>query len=294
VTVLSLHTPVQTVGAIDSRVDLRDPATQQIARLERRLFEESDGLLANTPSVVGEIEKRYHLLLRRDRLATIAHGLLDVDDSADVEPENENVNILFVGRFERRKGIDILLRALPSVLAAVPSARCTLVGNDALEASCGVSYRSMFAQSPEGKRFADRVSFTGIVPEEDLPGYYARCDIFVAPSRYESFGLVVLEAMRAGKPVVASRVGGMTELVEPGRNGVLVTPEDSQELAEALVGLALDPKRRAAYGSRSRELFVTRYSAARMAQETESFYRSLVARSARGAAGVIPPQATDR
>ncbi len=289
--VLSLHTPVRTVGAIDSRVRLDDPGNRQIVAVEQRLFEESDGLLANTLSVVSEIERRYRVTIARERLATVAHGLLDDPGFEPPATRHSGREILFVGRLEPRKGIDVLLAALPAVLDAFPDARAIIVGQDA-GAVEGGSYEARFERSDAARRAAGRVEFRGLIAEDELPAAYAHCDVFVAPSRYESFGLVVLEAMRAGKPVVASDVGGMASIVEAGRSGVLVPPDDSAALAAALVDLLGDPDGCRRMGERGRQLFVERYSAERMADETERFYRRLISDRPRGWPGrykVAPP-----
>lgn len=135
--------------------------------------------------------------------------------------------ILFVGRYEEpRKGFKYLLRAMPMIRQQFPDARLTVVG----------------AGRPE--KFDDLISkygiwgvdFVGTISAEQLPRYYASCDIFCAPSiERESFGIVLLEAMASGKPVVASNIPGYASVMRDGREGLLVPPRDPAGLALAIV-----------------------------------------------------------
>ena len=91
---------------------------------------------------------------------------------------------------------------------------------------------------------------------DELERQYAACDLFVAPSLYESFGLIYLEAMRFAKPVIGCRVGGIPEIVEDGRSGLLVAPGDAAALAKAIRDLLDSPERRATMGAYGERLLV--------------------------------------
>jgi phosphatidylinositol alpha-mannosyltransferase len=136
--------------------------------------------------------------------------------------------VLFVGRLEKRKGLRFLLRAWPKVLERHPDARLMVVGRGrALE-----RYRRFAAG--QGWSPAD-VVFAGFVSSEDLPRYYQACDVFCAPNTgQESFGIVLLEAMAAGAPIVASNIPGYRDVVEHGEQGLLVEPQDPQAIAAAI------------------------------------------------------------
>src|SRR5262249_6393480 len=115
--------------------------------------------------------------------------------------------------------------------------------------------------------------------------------VFVAPSRYESFGLVYLEAMRQGKPVVGTRAGGVPEVVEDGRTGLLVPPESPEPLAEAPARLGEDADLRRAFGAAGRARFEAEFTLGRCARRTEQFYREVLASwdgRAAPQAGLIP------
>jgi phosphatidylinositol alpha-mannosyltransferase len=140
--------------------------------------------------------------------------------------------ILFVGRFsETRKGFKYLLRALPIIQQQFPKARLMVVGTGDLEKFDGLMERER----------VHGVDFIGFVPREELPRYYASCDVFCAPSIYgESFGIVLLEAAATGRPVVAARIPGYASVLTNQREALLVEPRDPSSLAVALVRVLSD------------------------------------------------------
>jgi phosphatidylinositol alpha-mannosyltransferase len=140
-------------------------------------------------------------------------------------------NILFVGRFERRKGTKYLLRAIPIIREQHPDTRFIFVGEGRL--------RYAFQRYVQRHELQD-VIFTGYVSDADLPRYFATADIFCAPAiTGESMGIVLLEAMAAGKAIVASNIPGYATVINSGTDGLLTPPRDSRELANAL-GYLLD------------------------------------------------------
>ena len=161
---------------------------------------------------------------------------IDVARFQDVEPfpwANDGIpRILFVGRFnEPRKGLKYLLRALPLVRQQFPDARLVVVGRGDPEKFAGLM-----------ERYDVRgVDFVGQASASELPRYYASCDVFCAPSTSgESFGIVLLEAMAAGAPVVAGDIPGYRSVIRHGVDGVLAPPKNAQALALALVRVMAD------------------------------------------------------
>jgi len=163
----------------------------------------------------------------------------------DVAPPARYVDdrptVLFVGRLEKRKGLAYLIRAYERMRQSLPEVRILVVGR----------------QGRAGRRYIryvrehnfDGIEFAGEVPAGELPGYYRRCDVFCAPSLGgESFGMVLLEAMALGKPVVATAIEGYQTVMEDGVQGRLVPPKDSGALAEALLTMLASPALRRACG----------------------------------------------
>jgi glycogen synthase len=272
--ILGLHTPLETIVRIDPRLDPLHPEVQQLLALERRCYELATAFVAWGPASLEQVEKEYGISLPRERVGFVRHGIAD---RLNLDPVHvaDRVNVLFVGRLEARKGIDTLLSAAALILREVPDVVFTIVGDDSLPSGSGRTYREEFESATEAGLWAGRVVFRGVVADEELDRYYAGCDIFVAPSRHESFGLILLEAMREAKPVIAGDVGGLREVVAHDDNGLLVPPGDVEALANALRRLVDSPSLRERFGRRSRELFEGRFTSARMAVVYERFCTSL-------------------
>jgi glycosyltransferase involved in cell wall biosynthesis len=244
--------------------------------LEREVMERSNAIRAISQAIGRDIEAAYDFKFARDQVIVAPLGLADNADARLRrwgDPEGEGTDILFVGRLEHRKGIDILLQAIPLVLAEAPDARFRIVGDDSLPGPGGRTYRALFEASESGKIHGHRVEFSGKLDDESLNRAYADCGIFVAPSRYESFGLVFLEAKRQAKPVIGCAVGGMLEIIREGETGYLVPPDDAAALAAAILRLVRDPELRRLMGRRGRERFKQCFTDRRMAENSLPLYR---------------------
>ncbi len=148
--------------------------------------------------------------------------------------------VLFVGRLEPRKGLAYLVRAFLRLKPSFPRLRLLVVGRDDKH-----QQEKMMAMVPP--RLRPDLLFVGAVPQQDLPSYYASADVFCAPSLGgESFGIVLVEAMAVGLPVVCSNISGYRDLVRDDHEGLLVPPRDPEALAAALAALLDNPARRAA------------------------------------------------
>jgi glycosyltransferase involved in cell wall biosynthesis len=187
---------------------------------------------------------------------------------------DESVTVLYVGRLEHRKGIDILLASIPIILEQISNVRFRIVGDDQLlMPGQSVTFKQQFESCEAGKKWADHIRFEGRVSDSALRSAYKQCDIFVAPSRFESFGLVFLEAMREGKPVVGCTAGGMPEIVVDGVNGCLIAPDDVSALAEAVLTLAKSKAVRHAMGKEGRQIFLENFTSQIMARSSLPIYR---------------------
>jgi glycosyltransferase involved in cell wall biosynthesis len=185
--------------------------------------------------------------------------------------------VLFVGRLEPRKGIEFLLKAVPQVLEQVPGARFVIAGQDSPTAPGGQLWQEYISQS-QAAPYQKAVSFVGFVPDAELNRLYQRCSVFVAPSLYESFGLVHLEAMSWGAPVVAFSTAATPEVVCDGETGILVEPGEVDELAEAIVCLLSNEELRHKMSSRAC-VRATQFSVDRMVRETIAIYRDVLDQS---------------
>ena len=228
----------------------------------RRWFKRLDGRIAVSPAAREYVERFF-----RADYEIIPNGI-DVENfSIPKEPipglDDGKTNILFVGRMEKRKGFRYLLEAYGKLKWENPNIRLVVVGPGSPDRDC---YRIM------SERNLQDVVFAGTVSYEDLPRYYQSAHICCAPATgRESFGIVLLEAMASGKPVVATNIKGYAAVVEHGRQGLLAPPKDSGKLAEALGFLINDPKLREQMGAAGRER-AAQYSWDLVARQIMGYY----------------------
>jgi rhamnosyl/mannosyltransferase len=177
--------------------------------------------------------------------------------------------VMYVGRIKFHKGIDFLVE---SALKTESDIHYLIVGDgDFMDALKG-----------EVKQYEleDRVTFTGNVSDEDLPKYYAACDVFVLPSvsRLEAFGLVGLEAMATRKPVIVSSIPGVREVVDDGVEGLWVDPMNSEDLARKINSIRSRPKQARRMGRNGRNKVVSRFSWRKVINNIEDLYNDILGR----------------
>ncbi|KWI26566.1 hypothetical protein WT71_18860 [Burkholderia stagnalis] len=242
--------------------------------LEQEMMTRANAVRANSRAIVNEIEKAYGFKFDQQKTIVVPHGLATRRDLSETPRLiRDDVTLLFVGRLEPRKGIDVLLEALPTVFDSVPNLKVRVIGDDTLPGPDGRPFKDAFVASDAGRKWGGRVSFEGRVSDDAVRSAYADCDVFVAPSRFESFGLVFLEAMREGKAVIGCAAGGMPEVIVQDVTGLLVSPGDAKALAQAILRLANSPELRERMGAAGKRLFEERFTSARMASESTALYK---------------------
>jgi phosphatidylinositol alpha-mannosyltransferase len=195
-----------------------------------------------------------------ERFSAPTPPLPDLDDGM--------VNILFVGRLEKRKGLRYLLRAFARVKSVRPHTRLVVVG------AYGARQRRGYERWVKETDLRD-VQFRGFVPLEMLPRFHRSAHIFCAPNTgNESQGIILLEAMAAGCPVVASNIEGFAGVVTNGVDGLLVRPEDSDALADSLIELVDNEDRRREIAVRGRE-HAQEFSWDRVSRRVLTYYERL-------------------
>ncbi|MEW6716762.1 MAG: glycosyltransferase family 4 protein [Chloroflexota bacterium] len=176
--------------------------------------------------------------------------------------------IVCIGRLIARKGQKYLLQAIPGVLKSHPQAQFLFVG-------VGDDQPALEALARE-LGITEQVRFLGT--RDDVPNLIGLCDFTVLPSLQEEFGIVLLESFAQKKPVVATTVGGIPEIVQEEENGLLVPPRDSRALSEAINGLLGDRKRLKRLGENGYRLVLEQYSVEAFLDKTEDLYKSLSGR----------------
>lgn len=240
-------------------------------KLESELMQMSNAVRAISRAISQEIEAAYKFTFESHKLFILPLGLSAESSPCD-SVEKEHCEILFVGRLEPRKGIDVLLKAIPEVISVIGNIKFRIVGDDSLIWSNGITCKQEFLDVNKGKAWLSNVCFEGKVDHSTLQEAYKNCHIFVAPSRFESFGLIFLEAMREGKPVIGCTAGGMPEVVSHEVNGLLVEPGNVQALTDAILLLARDSNLCKKMGTAGREIFEEKFTAKRMAQHSLDLY----------------------
>ncbi len=246
-------------------------------RLIKRWQRKLDGKIAVSAAAVKHIEKYF------PGYYNIIPNGVDVEHfEREIEPLREfsdgKRNVLFVGRPEKRKGLKYLIRAFVGVQRAIPDSRLIVVG---------AGQFGRYERAVRNARLRD-VVFRSNVPFDQLPRYHHTAHVFCAPNTgFESQGIVLLEAMAAGLPIVASNIDGFAGVVTHGVEGLLVRPEDPQALADALVELLRDPARSAAMGRHGRER-AQYFSWDRVSQQVLSYYERLIYERQLAERGISP------
>jgi glycosyltransferase involved in cell wall biosynthesis len=251
-----------------------DTSPPERVALERRLCRTVDHVIATCSDEVRELSA---LGLPPGRASVIPCGV-DVSQFRPAPaPQHERIRLLVLGRIVTRKGLGNVIEAL----ASLPDVELTIAGGprrDALPADPEVARLRRVAAS---LGVADRVDFIGSVTRDEVPSLVCASDVVVTVPWYEPFGIVPLEAMACGRPVVGSAVGGLLDTVRPGETGELVPPRRPDLLAATLRDLIADPQRRLRYGRAGRRRAVEHYQWSRVVEATEQVYAEVEAGTGR-------------
>jgi D-inositol-3-phosphate glycosyltransferase len=213
------------------------PIAQERLAVEQQILESFDRVVATSPQEEADLR---HLVSRLGQTQVIPCGT-DIDNFQVLsKPEARSVLnldpkqpiVLYVGRFDKRKGIETLVRAMAEVEKS-SNARLLVVGGSDPNQPDGQERQRIEALADD-LGIAERTEFVGMVGHDRLPIYYSAADVCVVPSHYEPFGLVAIEAMACGTPVIASNVGGLRFTVVPEETGLLVEPQDVTGFAQAI------------------------------------------------------------
>jgi len=262
------------------------------AWMEKTAYENADGVIAVSRSMQEDVRELYGV--PADKVRVIYNGI-DVERyKPTFHPEvltgyginPEKPYILFVGRITHQKGIMHLLRAADYLQDGVQVVLCA-TDPDTEELGLEVDRRIEELKAKDGREIIHVSSF---VPPQDIVPLYSHAAIFVCPSIYEPFGIINLEAMACGTPVVATAVGGIKEVVAPRETGLLVPfdhkcPEDhephaaaelARNLAAAMNTLLSDPEKRRAMGKKARKRVEELFSWQQVARQTLDFYQEII------------------
>jgi D-inositol-3-phosphate glycosyltransferase len=275
-----------TLGEMKNRIARNDSEREGAYRLdgERRVLAVADRLIVATPAEQAQLEFLYRADTRK--MVTIPPGVdlsrfypIPKDEARQfvgVPPEDRMV--LFVGRIEPLKGVDTLIQAIAELRCCSSNhpAYLAIIGGDP-----NASPETMSAEMTRLQKLCQDlcmghlVTFLGKRDQDTLPYYYSAADVLVMPSHYESFGMVALEAMACGTPVIASQVGGLAFLVRDAETGYTVPNDSPEELGERLSRLLEDANLRRTMGLRAAE-YARDYAWERIASQIVSLYEEVL------------------
>ena len=243
---------------IGSRRELNPDKTSGQIRLQRLAYRFAPRVAANSPAAAA--------ILREEGIPSPAVALISngVDAAAYAEPAPRRAvrRVITVANLRPEKSHETLIAAAAQLAASCPDLRYQIVGDG--------SRRQELEALAQARGVGGIIEFLG--HREDVPALLAAADVFVLPSRSEAFPNGAIEAMAAGLPVVACAVGGLLDLIETGRTGILVPPSDPEPLAAALRSLYEHPERAQAMGGEARREVHARYSFERMVAAFEDLY----------------------
>ena len=243
--------------------------------LEARSVRRADALVAVSAYAARRTSE---LLDLGGRPITVIPNAVDVEAFRPDDVTAAPGSVLFVGTVCEKKGVRQLVEAFPVIAAAVPAARLTVVGRDQADPTTGESFTERLRASVPAE-LADRVAFVGPVDHDRVAEMLAAAEVCALPSHMEAQGLVWVEVMAAGRPLVASTAGPGPEVVEDGVSGLLVDPRDPAAIATAVIDLLTDPGCRARLAAGARARAVERFSIDELVEENVAFYRSVAERA---------------
>jgi D-inositol-3-phosphate glycosyltransferase len=281
-----------TLGEMKNRIARSEDEREGAYRIdgEKRVIARVNRIIASTLAEQTQLQFLYKANKRK--ISIIPPGVdvshfypIPMDEARQylgVDPDNKLV--LFVGRIEPLKGLDTLIKAISWRRTFKPGqVTLAIIGGDP-----DASPQEMSVEMARIQKLCDdlcmgrMVVFLGKRAQDTLPYYYSAADVLVMPSHYESFGMVALEAMACGTPVIASQVGGLAFLVRDGETGYHVPDQDPKALCEKLLDILSDPHQREKMGLRAAE-YARDYAWANIANQMMDVYKSLV----EGREGVI-------
>lgn len=247
------------------------------ADFESSFMRDADRVIAISDHIIETIKELYPNALINQTVDKVYLGV-DENQCLSTREKNDNtVRLLFVGRLERRKGIHTIFEILPDLMTKHKCFEMRFLGNDTIpDQVLGMSYKDYFYKEYGKEEWAERVVFLGQADNDIKNQEYADCDILLAPSLYESFGIIVIEAMSAAKPVIGCKIGGMQEIIEDGVTGYAIEVENAGQLYERLDRLAGNKKLRNELAQNGWQRFQKIFSKNAMIQNTLKVYYEAV------------------
>jgi len=273
--VVRVETPLFKVAEINNWKLNKDLLISK--ELEKKYLKSANGIISISKNVKDTISKYYELENANWFLNYLGIDINSLKSTPSKTSNDEGKKaVLFVGRLEKRKGVEDLVKAIPYVLVKENQTKFYFIGSDTPYDSKQTYKDYLLSLIP--KKFHDNVEFLNYVDEKELENYYSNCSVFVAPSIYESFGIVFLEAMKHAKPVIGTKAGGIPEIVENGKTGLLIDPNDHKELAKAILEILTNDEIKKRFGLNGKKRLESLFTAEKFAKDTVSIYQKVISK----------------
>ncbi|MCF2142933.1 MAG: glycosyltransferase family 4 protein [Candidatus Heimdallarchaeota archaeon] len=293
--IIHAHDWLVALAAIGLKHLFRKPLLVTIHSLERGrrngLYDDGQRMIDQIENLL--IQESWHLIVCSQYMQSLCHFAFDFpQDKMSIIPNGvrykefniklskeeqkkhhlkyakpEEKIVAYIGRLVPEKGVNVLLGAIPAVLEKKPNTKFVIAGEG--------WHRKELERIAQELGLKDKVLFTGYLPEEDFLAYFNVADILVVPSTYEPFGIVALEGMATKTPVVASDVGGLSEIIDHQWTGYKVPPDNSHALAEALIKLLDDEKLRQKIVKNAYEKLIHVFDWGIIADQTIEIYQKI-------------------
>lgn len=272
-----IHAQLRLIWYVIKTGDFRAliASDRDLFRRERKNLREADEVVAPSQAIASAVNRIWNI--KRSRISLVPLAFDPSPELLDIPIETDTRRVTYVGRLELRKGVQDLAAAIPLVLRQQPDVRFRFVGAIGESGEPEVDMKTHILQQVP-KEFHSYVEFTGGVTPDAIPRYLADTDICVFPSRWESFGFVVLEAMAAGRGIVCTGNSGMAELINHGEYGLQVPPRNPRAIAKSIIRLIENPALRFCLGRKARFEGLQRYTMSAIAPLQLRSYERAIAR----------------
>ena len=268
--VVKLHTPSFLLRTIN-----KDPVN--IDRFLWEWFEKFTikncaAITSCSASLASIVAKKYRMPLRRIK---VINNPVDMNIFVPKNGDNYDKTVLYCGRLEIRKGVHTLARAIPIILQKIPDVKFVFVGHNPTSPSQNIVKEELL-NILQTKGIRGQVKFLDRIKRDQLIDYYQKCSVCVVPSVWENFPYTCLEPMSCAKAVVASRTGGIPEIIEDGISGLLFNPSDEKELAKKVTWLFERPDRLKTFGKNARVKIENSFHKDIIVKKTLDFYKRIL------------------
>jgi glycosyltransferase involved in cell wall biosynthesis len=264
--VIRLHTPEGIIAKWNHAPDTLD--YKLTGKLEEFWIFKANKTTAISKAMINLMSRHYKF--RFNNIAITPNPVdLNLFKGAPVFEKNRDSIVLYAGRLEFRKGVHILIKAIPKVLKKIPEAKFIFIGND-----CGMKGYLLNKIDEFGCR--KNVIFVEQACRESLVEYYQKSSLCIVPSLWENAPYSCLEAMACARPVIASDAGGLSEIIEDSINGILIPPGSSLALAETIVKVLNDRRLQERLGNNARKYIEKKYAPSEVVQRTLEIYNTLL------------------